>query len=659
MMGHNYARGLIPMKEGFNLQDLEQTATLIVWNGQRFVYQDDDFGPRRLELDRAPSAELLDRILESVGSQAKEASRVETPFERIAPRSTLWWQGSTADGLQVPVGRAGARKIQCLELGQGVAQHALVVGRTGAGKSTLLHTLITALALAYSPDELELYLVDFKKGVEFKTYAIHNLPHARVVAIESEREFGLSVLQGLNAEINRRGELFRSIGVDHISDYRTKSAKALPRILLIVDEFQEFFVEDDIIASQASQILGRLVRQGRAFGIHVLLGSQTLTGAYTPSRSTIGQMAVRIALQCDEPDSRLILAEDNPAARLLSRPGEAIYNAANGLVEGNNLFQVAWLPDEKHSAYLKGIQTMAQERKYVPPQIVFEGNAPAEVQKNRLLSDLLLLTDWSAQARNVTVWLGEPIAIKEPTSACFRRQSGNNLLIVGQNDEAAAAMVLVSLASLAVQYKPQDASFYILNFSQVDVPYAEQFGKVGDSLPHSAQVVGRRTLAEVIAKTAAEVKERLDAESSDEKGAIFLVVFGMQHARDLRQKDDFSYGTLTEERETLSPAEQFNTILREGPDVGVFTIAWCDSYTNLMRTLDRRVLREFEMRVIFQMSTEDSSNLIDSPLGNKLGPYRALYFSEEDGRLQKFRPYGLPTEEWLMQVGEQLRKRGK
>jgi S-DNA-T family DNA segregation ATPase FtsK/SpoIIIE len=125
---------------------------------------------------------------------------------------------------------------------------------------------------------------------------------------------------------------------------------------LIVDEFQEFFTEDDAIASQASQILDRLVRQGRAFGIHVLLGSQTLAGAYTLARSTIDQMAVRIALQCSDADSRLILADDNPAARLLSRPGEAIYNAANGLVEGNTLFQVAWLPDEERDAYLQKVQ---------------------------------------------------------------------------------------------------------------------------------------------------------------------------------------------------------------------------------------------------------------------------------------------------------------
>ncbi len=105
-----------------------------------------------------------------------------------------------------PLGQAGATKLQHLRLGKGTSQHVLIAGKTGSGKSTLLHALITNLALRYSPDEVELYLVDFKKGVEFKTYATHELPHARVVAVESEREFGLSVLQRLDAELKRRGD---------------------------------------------------------------------------------------------------------------------------------------------------------------------------------------------------------------------------------------------------------------------------------------------------------------------------------------------------------------------------------------------------------------------------------------------------------------------
>ena len=108
-------------------------------------------------------------------------------------------------GVDVPLGRAGATKLQHLRLGNGTSQHVLISGKTGSGKSTLLHVLITNLALRYSPDEVELYLIDFKKGVEFKAYA-PNLPHARVIAIESEREFGLSVLQRLDVELRRRGD---------------------------------------------------------------------------------------------------------------------------------------------------------------------------------------------------------------------------------------------------------------------------------------------------------------------------------------------------------------------------------------------------------------------------------------------------------------------
>lgn len=85
--------------------------------------------------------------------------------------------------------------------------------------------------------------------------------------------------------------------------------------------------------------------------------------------------------------------------------------------------------------------------------------------------------------------------------------------------------------------------------------------------------------------------------------------------------------------------------------------AWCDTYTNLGRTLDRRALREFAMRVVFQMSAEDSANLIDTPAASKLGTYRALFYSEEEGRLEKFRPYALPSEQWLRWAIEQLPSR--
>ena len=207
----------------------------------------------------------------------------------------------------------------------------------------------------------------------------------------------------------------------------------MPRTLLMIDEFQEFFSEDDKLAQDASLLLDRLVRQGRAFGIHVLLGSQTIGGSSGLPRSTIGQMAIRIALQTSEADSHLILGDNNAAARLPSRPGEAIYNDQGGLMEANSPFQVAWLPDEKREQYLQAVQLLARsrikaEKSKEQPLVVFEGNAPADITKNARLAQLLESSSYPPTVPAAHCWLGDPVAIKDPTAIVLRRQAGANAL---------------------------------------------------------------------------------------------------------------------------------------------------------------------------------------------------------------------------------------
>jgi hypothetical protein len=652
----------LPEGTDFNLSDLEETSLNLEWDGARFRWKDKDFGPFPLFLDSPPTSDFCTRILQVVGAKAKELKRVEVPFEFIAPPKEKWWSGDTRPGLSVPLGRAGATKRQHLRLGHGTAQHVLIAGKTGSGKSTLLHILITNAALMYSPDELELYLVGFKKGVEFKTYAMHELPHARIVAIESEREFGLSVLQRLDAELKARADRFRELGAQDLAAYRNANGqKPCPRILLIVDEFQEFFVEDDKIAQDAALLLDRLVRQGRAFGIHVLLGSQTLGGAYTLARSTIDQMAVRIALQCSEADGHIILSEDNSAARLLSRPGEAIYNDANGLVEGNDPFQIVWLGDEKRESYLEGIHQLAQKRVVHPlPQLVFEGNAPADVRRNELLHRVLTVADTNPSQRVNYAWLGEAIAIKDPTCAVFRQQSGSNLLILGQQEDASVGIFTTAILSLAAQLPPAESlergpgvRFCVLDGTAEDSAHTGHFRRLGELIPHGVRVTGWRDTPELVGELSAELDRRQQAHDM-QAPSVFVIVQGLQRFRDLRRSED-DFGMSREE--APSPAKQFASLLRDGPGFGIHVLVWCDTLNNLQRTLERMALREFEIRVLFQMGAADSSNLIDSPLASKLGMHRALFYSEEQGKLEKFRPYGVPPREWLDWAAGQLRER--
>jgi S-DNA-T family DNA segregation ATPase FtsK/SpoIIIE len=648
----------VPLPKGFDIADLEAHSLNFVWDGERFRWKDPDFGVYPLSLETPPpDSDFTNRILATVGEAARSAHRVEVPFEFIAPAPQEWWRADSRKGLRVALGRAGATQRQCLDLGKGTAQHALIAGKTGSGKSSLLHALITNLALLYGPDEVELYLIDFKKGVEFKTYAVHDLPHARVIAIESEREFGLSVLQRLDAELRMRGERFRDARAQDINAYRQAVPDArMPRILLIVDEFQEFFTEDDRIAQEAAQLLDRLVRQGRAFGMHVLLGSQTLGGAYTLARSTIDQMAVRIALQCSEADAHLILSDDNSAARLLSRPGEAIYNDANGLVEGNNPFQVVWLGDEAREQYLTHIHELAQRQ---PPQlreapVVFEGNAPADVSRNHLLNQCLAqpATVATENRQEQRAWLGEAMAINELTAAPFRRHHGSNLLLIGQQEEIALGILTTAILSLAAQMGTnEETRFYIVDGRHADAPTDGPLSRLPHVLPHKLRLSGWRDVSAMMTELNAEVERR--QKETQAAPSVYLILFGLQRLRDLRrQEDDFSF--MRKGDEAPNPAQLFAALLREGSPLGIHTMMWCDTLNNLQRTLDRPSMRELTMRVVFQMNVSDSSNLIDSPSASKLGLHRALFFNEEDGRLDKFRPYGLPSESWLQRVREQL-----
>jgi len=652
--------GKQPLPDGFHAADLDQACHCLTWNGSRFQWKEPDFGAFPLTLDAPPDAKLLNHLMQVVGSKAKEASRVEVPFDFIAPAQDTWWRGSSQKGVEVPLGRAGATKRQYLRLGQGTAQHGLIAGKTGSGKSTLLHVLITNACLCYSPDELELYLVDFKKGVEFKTYATHQLPHARVIAIESEREFGLSVLQRLDAELKQRGERFRQLDVQNLADFRAATGQPCPRILLLVDEFQEFFVEDDKLAQEAALLLDRLVRQGRAFGLHVLLGSQTLGGAYSLARATIDQMAVRIALQCSEADAHLILSKDNSAARLLTRPGEAIYNDQNGLMEGNDIFQVVWLGDDRREGYLKHIREMNRQRTTpAAGQIVFEGNLPAEIRRNPALHRLLVAP--TAPVLPVpTAWLGEAVAIKDATAAAFRRQTSHNLLLIGQQEEAALGVLSSALLALVAQSAaPAELGvrFQVLDATPADAPQAGWWQKLVQGLPHAIPVAGWRELPAALGDIAVEVDRRQKANDS-ESPAIFLFIHGLQRFKDLRkQEDDYSFGRRGEEAPAVHPSKHLETILKEGPAVGVHALIWCDSLNSLQRAFDRPTMREFAQRVLFQMSVNDSSFLIDTPQASKLGVHRALYCNEDAGTVEKFRPYGLPGDDWLGGVRQALAAR--
>ncbi|MCI0492476.1 MAG: cell division protein FtsK, partial [Planctomycetes bacterium] len=444
---------------------------------------------------------------------------------------------------------------------------------------------------------------------------------------------------------------------------------------------------DDKLSQDAALLLDRLVRQGRAFGIHVLLGSQTLSGAYSLARSTMGQMAVRVALQCSEADAHLILSDErNMAARFLSRPGEAIYNDQNGLLAGNHPFQVVWLPEAKRVEYLRKIEAKSEEQGAGSNEtIVFEGDQPADPADNVQLREVLQREPNASPSAPQKAWLGAAVAIKEPTAAVFARHAGSNLLVVGTWEESALGVLTNAVVALAAQnlvgdfgveragrsFGPAETDrnlqstihnprFYVLDGTRPESAEAGTWQRIADALPHKIDVAGPRDTARVIGELAAELARR-EAAGEEDAPSTYLIIFNGGRFRDLRRsEDDFSFSMDSDKK--ANPGREWAEILRNGPAWGMHTLLWCDSYNNVSRLLDRMMLREFEMRIAFQMSAADSSSLLDTPAATRLRQHRGLFASEDLGTLEKFRPYGRPTNEWLdearraMQKGDEMRK---
>lgn len=646
---------------GFNPADLLSTADVIHWDGAHFIWQDSPYAEAALELDTSPDSATFESMVQTVWKHARRASRIVLPFSKIvSTKENFWDDGKTIFGLKVPIGQAGAEGRQLFEIGQGTAIHALLTGQTGSGKSNLLHILICSLAVAYSPDELELYLVDFKKGVEFKIYApsddgLGALPHARVIAIESEREFGLSCLAALSAEMDRRGDLFREAGCQNITEYRQKDpTRKMPRILLLVDEFQVFFEEDDRISDQAKQYLDRLVSQSRASGIHIILASQTLERAKTLSSSTMSQMAVRIALKASTEQDSIKMIGNKDAYSLLERQGEAFYNSANGLPQSNARFQIPYMQEAERDALL---QSLKERQQNVNEVIVFEGNQPAQLEEIPYWRGQFALDSWPVRSRALSVPLGLPVAIKSPTAARFYHHPGRNLLVVGRDEKAGAGILSAVLLGLASQLPPKQARFCLWNFNHHESPFVDLPDILANSLSsYDVQMGKSREVLKMIQDVAAIVAQRV-AEKNTGQEEIFIVGFGLQRCRDLIPEPTHRI-TVGSEAQREAPGNLFARILREGSEVGVYVIGWWDTNLTLSKAVDRTLLREFGMRAVMNMSREDSRNLIDEVDAAKLGQHRALFWDEEEvGKLEKFIPYAPATKEWIDTFGRSLGRR--
>ncbi len=283
-----------------------------------------------------------------------------------------FWTESSQFKVSVPVGWDINHKEVCFEIGE-AQNHTLICDHSGSGKSNFLHVLIQNLAFYYAPNEVQLFLLDYKEGVEFNTYTDPNiLEHVRLVSVASSVGYGMSFLSWLCKEMQKRAELFKQFNVKDLSDYRKH--EKMPRLIVVIDEFQVLF-SDNKSTKAVEGHLNTLLKKGRSYGVHLVLATQTMRGGEIDS-SFKAQIANRIALPMDADDSTKILDDD--AACELVRP-EGIFNNNGGHQKYHTKMSIPKAPDD-FKPFIKKIHRDFNQRNLAPiDRKIYNGETPLKM----------------------------------------------------------------------------------------------------------------------------------------------------------------------------------------------------------------------------------------------------------------------------------------
>lgn len=178
---------------------------------------------------------------------------------------------------------------------------AYVSGSAGSGKSTLLHTLIAGILTKCHPEDVDLWLIDFKM-TEFQLYAKHRPPHLRRLVLENSQEVVLDIIDELTNIMESRMRLFAKRGIKDIFQLPEEvSLKHIPLQVVVVDEFatmsqivQMAPMRGDISYKTK---LENLLAKGRALGFRFIFSDQSYnSGISGLSEKTRNQIGYRFAL---------------------------------------------------------------------------------------------------------------------------------------------------------------------------------------------------------------------------------------------------------------------------------------------------------------------------------------------------------------------------
>ncbi len=585
-----------------------------VWSAQQSLPVSFD------RVSREEAIAAIDKLVETAAS----VQIPKVPFSEIQPRHD--WPLTSEDGVTFAIGRDGANTVE-ITLGNERQQkhNALITGAVGQGKSNLLKVIIYSLCSRYSPEELNLYLLDFKEGVTLYPMAPtpespQYLPHARILGLEADQDFGVSVLRYLEQEFERRARLFKPYG-DNILKYRKANPdKKMPRIVLIIDEFHMMLENNkgSKAGSRAAELLERIVRRGRSYGVHVILASQSISGIntlITSGQGVFSQFPIRIGLKNSPKEAMSTFGQNNDASAHLRYRGQAIVNLDYGDPASNRTVMVAAADDDELNALKDEWYEKAHED--IQPPVVFDGSKTSD-----LFGDLKHLDELGS--RTTTAIFGHAVQVEQkPVAMKLTDAPGRNVAILGTGTSPNAlpgdtdnnmgiGSVEAAGISIAVQAKaPNSMDFIIIDMlSEVDRSdnHVDEWIAAMKRSGQDVSTVSRHEFDQWLEDFSSQLPQR-----TSDSNPVYILGLGLDRAGAFDRSQD----------------KAFQTLLREGPISNVHVIAWWSNGTAFMQQMGFAKTQSIDATMVF-FGAADVVKSVHGPLTEWKGRNnRGLYFDKE------------------------------
>lgn len=524
--------------------------------------------------------------------------------------------------------------------------HCFIIGQSGTGKSVFLHDVIIGAMAKYSPEELELYLMDFKiGGVEFNRY--RNEKHVKALLVDnSDIQITLEILRDISNKMRERGKLLRASGVSNIVEYnQVNPTKKMPRIVFIADECHVMFPtmnsKEAKLYREISEILQKIAKEGRSQGVHLVLATQTIAQAEISSE-ILNNISDFYLLKCSPGDSeRLVRGSVDTTSAL--KTGQVLHHD----IDNDVVFKSTYLSTPQALEIIKKINDKTKSSKN--EQFYFVGSQIFEID-DEVKGLLTKKGDAIAFGRSIDTKM-EPVIIP------LRNEYADNVMLFGINDEEQVSRTtMASIKSLRISDK--NIKIKVINCLPND---QRNTTKILNDLKGKGEIelLNPQDCGSELVSIATSIKDRT-AEPT------VLYILGQERFRELRMDmeitsakpaaaaDDFGFDSSMFSAGD-SGSTDFNSyqkvieyILKNGAEVGVHVILQIDKPKQLLFSDYMSAKDFFNMfhHLIMLKSDENAVNTLGMSddlklenLSSDIERLRAIYYNETNNSYTLFTPF--------------------